>query len=452
MGKSLRLRLLAWYAAILAGVLGAFGAVLYTRLEASLLREVEAELTAHVQALAHEIEDVEDDAAALDLGLEYVRYFRPETPGAPSYAHWDGGGRRVGGNSPPDLPRPEAPGFRDSGDRREISVATVTGGTMLVGRSIREERERLAGLLWLLAGTGAGVFALAMLGGFLLAGRALAPIRKITETAAAISAEDLSRRIDVGRTESELGTLARTLNDAFARIEASFERQTRFTADASHELRTPLSILLTHVELALKKDRTAPEYRETLETCLRAAQRMRATEESLLTLARADAGELKVARDRVDLKPVVEETVALLAPLATERRVAVAVEASPLAVAGDRERLREVATNLVTNALRYNREGGRVEVRLSRENGAAVLSVADTGIGIPEPDRAHLFERFYRVDKARSRELGGSGLGLAITRWIVEAHGGTIAVASREGEGTTFTVRLPAAVATPQDP
>ncbi len=441
---SIRAKLLGWYAAILAGVLGAFGAVLYTRLEASLLREVEAELTAHAQALAHEIEDEEDDAGPLDLGPEYVRYFRPETRGSPSYAHWDGRGRRVGGNAPAEEPRPEAPGVGDDRDRRAISLATVTGGAILVGRSIREERERLAGLLWLLAGTGAGVFALAMLGGFLLAGRALAPIRKITEAAAALSAESLSRRIDLGRTESELSALARTLNDAFARLEASFDRQTRFTADASHELRTPLSILLTQVELALKKDRTAPEYRETLETCLRAAQRMRATVEGLLTLARADAGEIRLAREPVDLKPLVEETLSLLAPLALDRRVAVAAEAVPLVVAGDRERLREVAANLVANAIRYNREGGRVDVRLSRENGSAVLSVADTGIGIPEADRAHLFERFYRVDKARSREMGGSGLGLAIAKWIVEAHGGTIGVESREGEGTTFTVTLPA--------
>jgi heavy metal sensor kinase len=264
------------------------------------------------------------------------------------------------------------------------------------------------------------------------------PVAHMSATAAAISASALTGRIDTSKAAGELRQLAETLNAAFDRLQATLEQQTRFTADASHELRTPLAILVSQIELALRKDRSAAEYRETIETCHRAALRMKSVVESLLTLARADAKELAIARERVDLKPLVEESVALLRPMAADQNVTVGVVAEPCEVAGDRERLRDVVMNLVTNAIRYNRPNGRVDVALK----GGVLTVADTGVGIPERDRPHIFERFYRVDKARSREIGGTGLGLAITKWIVEAHGGSIAFTSREGEGTTFTVRF----------
>lgn len=277
-----------------------------------------------------------------------------------------------------------------------------------------------------------------------MAGRVLGPIDKISRAAATISETNLSQRIDAGRTESELGRLAGTLNDAFGRLQAAFERQTRFTADASHELRTPLSVISTSAELALRKERTAAEYRESLEACLRAAKRMRGLVEGLLPLARSEEGKDRMTKERVELDALAAETVDMLKPLADKRRVSLVVDADPVEATGGPDRLREVVTNLTTNAILYNREGGSVQVEVRRRNGEACLRVTDTGIGIPAKEQPRVFERFFRVDPARSREAGGSGLGIAITKEIVEAHGGRIDFESREGEGTRFTVKLPA--------
>jgi signal transduction histidine kinase len=170
---------------------------------------------------------------------------------------------------------------------------------------------------------------------------------------------------------------------------------------------------------------------------------MKAVVEGLLTLARADARQLPLAKEPVAVAPLVEETAGLLGPLAAQRKVAVTVHAQPATVSCDRERLRDAVSNLISNAVRYTPEGGRCDVTLTVEGPEMVLKVADTGIGIPEKDRPHIFERFYRVDQARSRDKGGSGLGLAITKWVIEAHGGSISFTSEEGKGTTFIVRLP---------
>jgi heavy metal sensor kinase len=290
---------------------------------------------------------------------------------------------------------------------------------------------------------GALVLAVGLAGGWVISSRILRPVAAIAATASAISATSLSRRIDPEAVDRELADLARVLNAMFERLEGAFERQARFTADASHELRTPLAIIRTHAELALNRPRPAEDYRETIETCLRAAGRMTALVEGLLTLARADAGKLDLVRQPVDLAQLIEESVTLFRPLAAARKVTLRATLAPMEVRGDAGRLAQVVTNLLSNAVQYNKPGGEIEVRLARVAADTVLSVRDTGCGIPEADRPHLFERFYRVDKARSRASGGNGLGLAICKSIVEAHGGTIGFHTAEGRGTTFWVRLP---------
>jgi heavy metal sensor kinase len=314
---------------------------------------------------------------------------------------------------------------------------------VLVGRSVAPELADLTRLAWQLLSTGLGVLALGLAGGWVLSRRAVRPIEAMSATAAAISADNLSRRIDLADVDSELGRLGQILNAMFARLEAAFERQVRFTADASHELRTPLSVIHSHAELALARPRSAEDYRAALEASLRAAKRMKGLVDGLLTLARADAGRLEMTRGHLDLGELVQESAALLAPLAAAAGVHVSLAAKPVAVTGDAGRLTQVVTNLLTNAIHYNRAGGSVTVTVESIEGEAVLTVADTGRGIPAADREHLFERFYRVDKARSRELGGSGLGLAICKSIVEAHGGAITFTSEVDRGTTFEVRLP---------
>jgi signal transduction histidine kinase len=243
--------------------------------------------------------------------------------------------------------------------------------------------------------------------------------------------------------DSELGHLGGILNDMFARLQTAFERQTQFTADASHELRTPLAIIHSHAELALARPRSEEEYRQAMEACLRAARRMRNLVDGLLTLARMDAGNLVVQPEPIDLGALVEEIASLLGPLAARTNVQVQVSAVPAPFRGDANQLGQVVANLLTNAIHYNRAGGAVTATVTTGPHEVVLSVADTGCGVPEEDRSHIFERFYRVDRARSREQGGCGLGLAICKSIVEAHGGSITFTSEVNAGTTFLVRLP---------
>jgi heavy metal sensor kinase len=314
---------------------------------------------------------------------------------------------------------------------------------ILVGQPVRKEQAELGAFAWQLAGAGALVLAVGLAGGWLISARILRPVAAISATASAISATNLAERIDPAAVDRELAELAGVLNAMFDRLEAAFARQARFTADASHELRTPLAVIRSHAELALSRPRNAAEYRETVATCLQASVRMSALVDGLLTLARADAGKLDLRREPVELKHLVEESITLFGPLADGKAVSLAATLAAAEVTGDPDRLAQVVTNLLSNAVQYNRAGGTVQVQLGVAEGAAVLSVTDTGCGIPEADRPHIFERFYRVDKARSRASGGSGLGLAICKSIVEAHGGSIGFETQPEQGSTFWVRLP---------
>ena len=259
-----------------------------------------------------------------------------------------------------------------------------------------------------------------------------------------ISAGDLSQRINVAEAESELGQLAAVLNSTFARLEAAFAQQKQFASDAAHELRTPVSVILTQTQTALNREREAADYKQTVEACQRAAQRMRKLIGSLLELARLDAGQEVLKRLRFDFSKTVADCVELIRPLADERGVKIFTELSPLEIAGDSERLAQVVTNLLTNAIQYNQDGGEVRVKLESQDGLAVLTVGDTGAGIAAEDLPRVFERFYRADKSRSS--GNAGLGLAISKAIVEAHGGVIEVSSEPGAGTTVELRLPLTV------
>jgi two-component system OmpR family sensor kinase len=324
-----------------------------------------------------------------------------------------------------------------------VTVFADGGATVLVGQETSDLRREVWVLGWTVGGAAVVALALSLVGGWFLANRALAPITRISGTAKAMSEGDFSARIAIGSTETELEHVAIALNDAFDRLQDSLERQRRFTADASHELRTPLSVLRLEVEWALTRERGPAEYRETLDTCWRAAERMRAVVEGLLTLARADAGDLMLSRVPVSLDQVAHEVVAQLRPLARKRRLEVTVSGDATEVSGDPNLLREVVTNLVSNAIHYNRDEGRVELAVWKEERSACLLVTDNGIGISTEDLPRVFERFFRADKARAREAGGAGLGLAVSRWIVESHGGQITCTSEVGQGTSFLVRLP---------
>lgn len=338
---------------------------------------------------------------------------------------------------------PPQQNVRQRGIYREFVIHTPPGEAIVVGRSIALELSELRHAAFGLMGVGAVILLLGVAGGWWLVSRAIRPIDHISAAAAKISAGDLSQRINAAETESELGRLATVLNSTFARLDAAFAQQQQFTADAAHELRTPVSVILTQTQTTLNRDRSAAEYREAVESCQRAAQRMRRLIESLLELARLDAGQQPMKQLPFDLSQTARDSVTLVGPLAEGRHVKISCDVPPLECVGDSDRLSQVVTNLLINAITYNKENGEVRVAGSAKNGSVILTVSDTGIGISAGELPRVFDRFYRVDK--SRTSGNTGLGLAISKAIVEAHGGTIEVSSAPDVGTAFTLRLPTA-------
>lgn len=290
--------------------------------------------------------------------------------------------------------------------------------------------------------------------GHWLVGRTLKPVDSIVDEVEAISdGRSLHRRLAQPATHDELGRLSTTLNQMLGRLERSFVTLRRFTADAGHELKTPLTVLRSGIEQSLTHPQMSPAVLEILEETLAEVNRMTELVDALLMLARADEGRAPLHLEHVDFRELLEEiaeTANLLGePAAVE--VSVEVPPQPLLLQADRSRLRQLLVNLVTNAIKYTPAGGSVAVDSTLRDGVVVVTVRDTGIGIAPGDLPHVFDRFWRADQARSRtgERPGAGLGLAISKWIAEAHGGSIGVESRPGRGTTFTVRLPAAGGVP---
>ena len=389
----------------------------------------------------------------LKLPDEFLELFQGDEESRSYFVIWDRTGKQLQkSESAPAVSYPnlhigwdEIPvrEFRLRDGNREVIHVIRFDICVLVGRSIQPDiAEQHRSGAWLIL-AGSVVLAAGLVGGWWMSSKAIRPIAVMTATADAISFRNLSKRIDVRETDTELGELATVLNRTFDRLQAAFEQQSRFTADASHELRTPLSVILTNTELALSRQRSPEEYRTSLETCRRASQRMKSLIECLLALARFDSGNSALDPRELDLEPVAQDCIDLLQPLAAERNISISRETTPTMVRGDRDRISQVLTNLLSNAIRYNRDGGEVRLGLAAENGHAIITVTDTGIGISSEELPHIFDRFYRVDKSRSRADGGSGLGLAICKTIVDAHGGTITARSEPQQGTTVEVRLP---------
>jgi heavy metal sensor kinase len=316
-------------------------------------------------------------------------------------------------------------------------------GALIIGRSTRQIEQAMHGLVRTLVIADPLALAVAAGGGIFLAGRALKPVEKIAQTAQEIGETDLSRRIAVN-TKDELGRLAATLNAMIGRLEKAFQRQKQFTSDASHELRAPLAVIEAESSLALQKERPPREYRQSLETISQESGRMSSLIEQLLELARADAGKEQWNFTEVNLGDIITNLSTDAEVLCQEKGLGFQLgQTQDLTVRGDEPRLRELFMNLLDNAIRYTPAPGTVSVSLRREGQMAVVAITDTGVGIPAEDMPFIFERFYRVDKSRSRADGGSGLGLAICRHIAEAHGGKIEVESKVGAGSTFSVWLP---------
>lgn len=289
------------------------------------------------------------------------------------------------------------------------------------------------------------VLVVSIIGGWFLARASLHPVDEITRTAQDITASNLSRRLPVARSNDEIKRLSETLNDMISRLESSFSRIRQFTADASHELRTPLTILTGELELALRSVRTKDEYQEVISSALQETLRMSRVVEDLLLLSRADMGRMKLQTDSINLNEMLADLADATAILGAKKDLSIAYrhEEETLFVRGDHPRLYQTFLNLLDNAIKYTPHGGSVSLTLHRDGNVAEVRVRDTGIGISPEHQKKIFDRFYRVDKARSRAQGGVGLGLAIVEWTVRAHEGTIEVESEPGRGSTFIVRLP---------
>lgn len=482
---SIRWRLQLWHGILLLLVLSGFGFTAHRLQRANELRRVDQELQQRMGPLIEALRrpppgdhgppggpppnpgmdgrdrrpprwssgDPRSSLREFRLGPGRAQLF--ETGANPFYyVIWLADGRELSrsATAPANIPMPEpmrggrfAPTARLRESWREIYGFGQPGECLLVGRSIAPELAGLRHLaLWLVA-LGGGVLAVGLAGGWWMASRAIRPIREISAAAAKIADGNLSHRINVAHTDDELGRLAFVLNSTFARLEAAFTQQARFTSDASHDLRTPVSVILAQTQTALGRDRSPAEYRETLEACQRAAQRMRQLIESLLQLARFDAGQECLKREAFDLGQTAQDCLELVRPLAGERGVQLSAELDAVTCLGDHERIAQVIMNLLTNAIVHNHAGGTARLVLHGGDGVGLLTVEDSGPGIPPEDLPRIFERFYRADRSRSSTTGGTGLGLAISKAIVEAHAGSIEVTSEPGKGTSFCIRLPLA-------
>jgi signal transduction histidine kinase len=452
--RSIRWKLQLWYGGLLLLLLSGFGFTAYQLESARQLRHIDEELQQRLPILVDSQRPIPGDRERRQFRLapKNAPLFDQTGDNAFYYVVWLKHGEPVtrSATAPGDVPQPKAgdPPNRVRGDLRESFLFPGPGDCVLVGRSIAPDLAGLRQFAWWLCVVGVTVCAAGIAGGAWLIKKALRPIHTISTAAQSIATGDLSQRIPTQDTESELGQLATVLNTTFARLEAAFARQSRFTADAAHELRTPLAVILLQTQNGLASDHLTEEQREAFAATQRAAQRMRRLTDSLLTLARLDSGEPGAGRVPCELDRVAGETVRLLQPLAAQHGASLTTELAPAPCLGNADELAQVVTNLVGNALTHNRPGVGVHVKTGIQDLYAVLTVKDTGQGIAPTDLPHLFERFYRVEKARTTAGGHTGLGLAITQAIVTTHGGTISAESRPGEGTVMTVRLPLALVT----
>ena len=454
-------RLTLWYVSVLAGLLvlawGGTVALLFWQLRSQLdhfavqeVETVEGLLFFSPQGQLSMREDYHNHPESKDVIDRFVEILSPE--GAVLYRNDRLGDRALGG---PPFGREGVGGYSvrsgriDGGMRvRMVSRVHLLDGRRLVIRLGHTEEplwlqinEMLFASILVLP----VVLAVAGFAGYGLARRALGPIERMARRAQEITPERLHERLPNDDTDDELGQLARVFNEMLARLEQAFEQLRRFTADASHELRTPLAAIRSVGEVGLQKDGSRGEYRDIIGSMLEEVNRLTSLVDNLLTISRADAGSLQLQLVRIPVMGLAREAATLFEIMAEEKSLDLVLEGDESAmVRGDPLFLRQALVNLIHNAVKYSPVGGRIHVRVYRNADAVIVEIEDGGPGVPLEDRVRIFDRFYRVDKARWRESGGAGLGLSITKWVVEAHGGTIGLDSGSGEGCLFQVKLPA--------
>ena len=459
MFDSVRTRLTVWYAAVLALSLIAFAVIVYyaaanifySRQDELLRSTAQTVASAYVQ----ELEEEQSTEKANDVVLAQMVFPNRYVEVA------DADGRVVAWSSnlaghQLTVPAAVLSEARQDGafvvlnqlrvavvplsvDRsKQIGFAIVAEPLSVVDEGLRRlRRDFLFGVPLILV--------LASIGGYFLARKSLSPIALMNQQTQLITAKNLSARLDVAHPRDEVGRLATTINELLARLDAVFQEQKRFITDASHELRTPLAVLRGETEVALQQERATAEYKESLALIKDEAERLSRIVENLFMLARQPVDTPSMVNEPVRLDELVADCVRAAHVLAMQKGLRLKIEGAlpPVTVSGDDEMLKRMLLNLLDNSVKYTASGGEISVALRSQNGDARIVVTDTGIGIAESDQRRIFDRFYRVDKARSRALGGAGLGLSIARWIVEGHGGSLSVESVPGRGSAFTADLP---------
>jgi heavy metal sensor kinase len=461
--RSLRFRITAWYAGLLAGTLIVFGVSVYLGLERYLDWTLQRTLVSECQAIGTELLSqlpVKDNAW---LATEINEAYSPEANGRFIRVVHEGGGivylsgaPKDGTFDPSGIPHPSAQekdGSRklqfEAGNRllvHSMTFTTPNGNRFLVesGAPYNQIEVVLHGLLLTLAIYMPFVVSLAVAGGYWLMRRSLAPVDEITKRAEGITSTNLSERLPVIRTGDELERLSISLNRMIERLDDAFQHINRFSADASHELRTPLTILQLELEGIAQNHRRDASLGDQIGSALEETHRMSRIVESLLAISRLDAGEVKMDKTCLDLGQLAVSTANEMTLLAEEKSICLSTHATAgIRVEGDRSRLQQVIVNLIDNAIKYTQKGGKVEISVGRDGNTAVLEVSDNGPGIPLHALPHVFERFYRADKARSRASGGAGLGLSIVKAICAAHSAEVKFSSQEGRGSCFRVELP---------
>jgi len=465
--RSIRFRMALWYAALLAGALALFGASTYVGLERYLQKSLEESLIKQARSIGDVLLVNINQSGEDYVDNEITEHYSPEINGR-FIRVTRADGKRIYVSGPPKdgtfdpalvvAPRlPVAQEFTREVEMSDGHELLLNGlpyragdGTQFlieVAAPYNQIESVLRGLLLTFALGLPLIVALAIGGGYLLMRRALHPVDDIRQKAAQITSRNLSERLPVVHTGDELERLATDLNRMIARLEESFLQINRFSADASHELRTPLTILQGELEAVAQKGQSLPpDVRDTIGSALEETQRLSKIVESLLAISRLEAGEARVQPLRLDFAELARTTADQMKLLAEEKHISLTSDGNePVEVEADPSRLKQVVVNLLDNAIKYTPEGGEVSVSVMRQDGHAVLEVGDSGIGISSVDLPHIFDRFYRADKARSRQMGGTGLGLSIVRSICLAHGGQIIVNSTEGRGSLFRVELPLA-------
>ncbi len=461
--RSLRFRITAWYAGLLAGTLIVFGVSVYLGLERYLDGTLQRTLVSECRTIGTELLSqlpVKDNVwLATEINEAYApevnsRFIRVVHQGlgvvylsaAPKDGTFDPSRIPLPSDQEEDGPRKLLFGAGNRLLIHSMTLKAADGSRFLVesGAPYNQIEVVLHGLLLTLAIYMPFVVSLAVAGGYWLMRRSLRPVDEITKRAEGITSTNLSERLPVIRTGDELERLSISLNRMIERLDDAFQHINRFSADASHELRTPLTVLQLELEGIAQNHRWDASLRDQIGSALEETHRMSRIVESLLAISRLDAGEAKMDKTRLDLGELVASTADEMRLLAEEKSIGLRTHvATGIQVEGDRTRLQQVIVNLIDNAIKYTQQGGKVEISVGGEGNTAVLEVSDNGPGIPSHALPHVFERFYRTDKARSRASGGAGLGLSIVKAICAAHNAEVKVSSEEGRGSRFRVELP---------